>query len=466
MTSSGAQTNAGGTAAAATGSVSAALDHALRLLALQPALAKAQAEEILRAAVLARVGDYDKSIEVYERLLADRPEFPKAWLSYGHALKTAGRQADCISAYRRSLQIAPGLGEAYWSLANLKTVRMDDGDVAQMEGQLNRVGLDESDRLHLHYALGKALEDRGDYAASFEHYRQGAALRRSQVGYDADDVSAETAKARAIYTAELFADRAGWGAPAPDPIFIIGLPRSGSTLVEQILSSHSAVEGTMELPDLAAIARGLEPKDARGDTASYHDGIPALTVEAIRALGEDYLGRTRVYRKSARPLFIDKMPNNFQHVGLIQLILPNARIVDARRHPLATCFSAFKQHFARGQHFSYDLADLGRYYADYVALMRHFDRVTPGRIHRVLYERMVDDCEGETRRLLDYCGLEFEPSCLRFFENDRAVRTASSEQVRQPIFRDGLDQWRHYEPWLGSLKAALGPTLDAYPEAP
>jgi Sulfotransferase family len=284
--------------------------------------------------------------------------------------------------------------------------------------------------------------------------------------YDSATTTDGVARARALFTPAFFAARRGYGCQDPDPIFVVGLPRAGSTLVEQILSSHSAIEGTMELPDLVGIARTLGGRTRRGEASKYPEVLATLDADALRELGERYLRQTRVQRKTAAPRFIDKLPNNWAHVGLIELILPNARIVDARRHPLSCCFSGFKQHFARGQNFSYSLEDIGRYYADYVALMAHYDAVLPGRVHRVFYERMVDDTEHEVRRLLDYCGLPFEEACLRFYENERAVRTASSEQVRQPIFRDAVEHWRNYEPWLGPLKAALGPVLDAYPAAP
>ena len=312
------------------------------------------------------------------------------------------------------------------------------------------------------FALGKALEDAGEWAGSFEHYQAGNALRRERLSYDADETTAHVARSKALFTPAFFAGRSGAGSPAPDPIFVIGLPRSGSTLVEQILSSHSKVEGTMELPDIASIARRLGGERREGEEPAYPGVLADLTPEQLKALGEEYLERTRIQRKTGRPLFIDKMPNNFAHIGLIHLILPNAKIVDVRRHPLACCFSGFKQHFARGQGFTYDLTDIGRYYADYAALMAHVDAVLPGRAHRVIYEQLVEDPETEIRRLLAYCGLEFEPACLSFHETARPVRTASSEQVRQPLYRDGLDQWRHYEPWLGPLKAALGRTLETW----
>jgi tetratricopeptide (TPR) repeat protein len=418
----------------------------------------------LRAAILCRLGDYAEGIALYEAILREYPDNPRVWMSHGHALKTAGRQDEAIAAYRRSIALDPGFGEAWWSLANLKTLRFDDADIAAMRAQLARRDLGEEHRLHFDFALGKALEDRKAHADAFAHYAAGNALRLARVPYRADDTSLRMQRAKAVYTREFFAARAGCGDPAPDPIFIVGLPRSGSTLLEQILSSHSAVEGTMELPEIIAMTRALR----RGAEAgrSYHEALAELPPESFAELGAQYLERTRVQRKAGRPFFIDKMPNNFLHLGLIHLMLPNAKIVDARRHPMACCFSGFKQHFARGQNFSYGLDDLGRYYRDYVELMAHFDAVLPGRVHRVIHERMVDDTESEIRRLLDHCGLPFEERCLRFFENDRPVRTASSEQVRRPINRDGLDQWRPYEAWLGPLKDALGPVLDVYPEVP
>ena len=419
----------------------------------------------LYAACLGLIGEYARSIEVYRRVLADFPIQPKIWLSYGHALKTAGLQEDAIAAYRRALDLAPQLGEAYWSLANLKTVRFATAEIAVMNAQLARADLSRDDQLHMHFALGKALEDAGDYAASFDHYARGAALRLVEVPYDAEETTARSERNKALFTRAFFAARADQGADAPDPVFVVGLPRSGSTLVEQILASHSQVEGTMELPDLDVIAMRLGYRGRKPDAAAYGEALAVLDAEQLRALGEDYLQRTRIQRKTGRPLFIDKMPNNFQHIGLIQLILPRARIIDARRHPMAACFSAFKQHFARGQNFSYALEDLGRYYRDYVSLMDHFDQVLPGRIHRVIYESLVEDPEAEVRRMLDYCQLGFEPECLKFYENDRAVRTASSEQVRKPIFREGLDQWRRYETWLDPLKASLGPVIETYADA-
>ncbi|MEJ0042202.1 MAG: sulfotransferase [Rhizomicrobium sp.] len=437
-------------------------DAIAQIEVLQREDARNPAYRALKGAAFGQIGEYAKAIACYEDVLKAFPSQPKAWMSYGHALKAVGRQADSVAAYRKSLSLAPALGEAWWSLANLKTIAFAASDIETMRAGLAQPDLDGEDRYHLHFALGKALEDEHGYAEAFEQYRQGNALRRKTVVYDSDETSDHVRRSKVVFTPDFFAARAGWGHGAPDPIFIVGLPRAGSTLLEQILATHSQVEGTMELPDIIAIARRLSGRKARSQTSNYPEMLANLSRDELHELGAGYLERTRVQRKLGRPFFIDKMPNNFAHAGLIHLILPNARIVDARRHPLGCCFSAFKQHFARGQAFSYDLTELGRYYADYVDLMRHMDEVLPGRIHRVIYERMVDDPEAEVRRLLDYCGLPFEEGCLQFHRNDRAVRTASSEQVRRPIFREGVDRWQHFDPWLGPLKAALGPVLQDY----
>jgi predicted Zn-dependent protease len=420
----------------------------------------------MQAAVLSRVGEYDRSLKIYAEVLAEYSHNAKVWMSYGHALKAAGRQSECVATYRRAIELASNLGEAYWSLANLKTFRFTADDIAAMQAQLRRSDLSEEDRFHFHFSLGKAFEDAGDYADSFVHYEQGNQLRRALINYDAGENSQHVQRSKRLLTHDFFAARAGQGADAPDPIFIVGLPRSGSTLLEQILSSHPLVEGTMELPDIIAMARSLGGRRVRAVATKYPECLADLSADELRALGQQYIAGTRIQRKTDAPFFIDKMPNNFAHIGLIQLILPRAKIIDARRHPLGCCFSGFKQHFARGQHFTYGLEDIGRYYRDYVELMAHFDAVLPGRVHRVIYETMVDDTENEVRRLLDYCGLPFDERCLRFYENDRAVRTASSEQVRQPIYRDGVDHWQRYEPWLEPLKQALGPVLQSYPRAP
>ncbi len=421
----------------------------------------------LKAVILCHVGDYEQAIAIYDALLAKLPTQPKMWLSFGHALKTAGHQERAIAAYRRAWQLEPAFGEACWSLANLKTFRFAEAEVEAMRTQVARgEELPPQERHQFEFALGKALEDRGEYAASFAHYLEGNTLRRATVAYNADDTSTRVRRAKQLLDADFFRQREGYGATGADPIFVLGLPRAGSTLIEQILSSHSQVEGTMELPEIIALTRGLRRAAESPRSSGYLEVLAGQDAAELRELGERYLQRTRIHRKTNAPFFIDKMPNNFQHIGLIRLALPNAKIIDARRHPLACCLSAFKQHFARGQNFSYDLGELGRYYRDYVELMAHYDAVLPGRIHRVFYERMVEDTEAEVRRLLDYCGLPFEEGCLRFFENERPVRTASSEQVRQPIYREGVDHYRNYEPWLGPLKTALGDVLERYPEVP
>jgi tetratricopeptide (TPR) repeat protein len=419
----------------------------------------------LKAALASSIGDFEEALQLYAGVLEEYPHNARVWMSYGHSLKTANRQADCVQTYRKSIELAPQLGEAYWSLANLKTFKFQPADIAAMQAQLTRDSLSPEDRFHFHFALGKAFEDAGQFADSFKHYEEGNGLRRKSVGYDAQWNTEQMGRAKALFTPEFFAARAGQGASAPDPIFIVGLPRSGSTLLEQILSSHPLVEGTMELADIPNIVKELGGSATRGKS-TYPAQVEALDGDALRALGERYLEQTRIYRRTDAPFFIDKLPNNFAHTGLIHLILPHARIIDARRHPLGCCFSGYKQHFARGQHFTYSLDEIGRYYRDYVELMAHYDSVLPGRVHRVFYERMIEDTEGEVRRVLDYCGLPFDERCLRFYENERAVRTASSEQVRRPIYREGVDHWVNYEPWLGPLKSALGSVLEHYPNVP
>lgn len=420
----------------------------------------------LRSAALVRVGEYEEAIETYKGLLKEYPKQPKAWMSFGHALKTVGRQEESIAAYRKSIGLEPNLGEAYWSLANLKTVRFTDADLAAMGGQLARTDISEEDRLHLHFALGKAFEDANSYAESFRHYETGNELRQQQMDYDESDMSRRLDRAKAVFTRDFLDSRRGQGCKAPDPIFVLGMPRAGSTLIEQILSSHSMIEGTMELPDIIAIAKRLSGKTGLSKESNYPEIVRDLTAAQLEALGAEYIEHTRIQRKTSKPYFIDKMPNNFIHAGLIRLILPNARIIDARRHPMACCFSNFKQHFAKGQGFAYGLERIGRFYGDYVCLMQHYDEAMPGGVHRVIYEHLVADTEVEVRRLLEFCGVPFEDACLKFYETDRPVRTASSEQVRQPIYREGVDQWRNYKEWLGPLEAALGPLLTAYPAAP
>ena len=410
----------------------------------------------LKAATLGRLGDFEQAIELYEGVLARSPSLARVWLSYGHMLKTVGRQADGISAYRRATELEPTLGDAWWSLANLKTVKFDETDLATMKRALAKPDLADEDHFHLDFALGKAMHDLERTDEAFAHYSKANALRLKSQPYRPGEITNSVDKSVAAFTPETFAERPG-GCEAKDPIFIVGMPRAGSTLVEQILSSHSQIEGTSELPDLPLLIRKRGP---------YPKGLLEASADERRALGAEYLKRASVHRRTDRPFFIDKLPNNWLYVPAIRLILPNAKIIDARRHPLGCCLSNYRQHFARGQAFTYDLDHVGRYYADYVRLMTHIDAVLPGRVHRVIYERMVEDTQGEVRRLLDYCGLQFEPQVLEFYKTERAVRTASSEQVRRPIYRDATEEWRAYEPHLAPLRAALGPVLDAYPQAP
>jgi predicted Zn-dependent protease len=420
----------------------------------------------LKAVVLVKIGEYQESIEIYAEVLAAHPDQSKLWLMYGHALSTAGREGDGIAAYRKCIQLAPRFGEAYWSLANLKTFRFSAQEKLDMLTQLASDDLSTEDRVHFDFAMGKALEDEADYGASFSRYSSGNRLRRSQLAYVAEEMSSFVRESIELFTAEFFATRAGYGSENPDPIFIVGLPRSGSTLIEQILASHPSVEGTMELPDILAMAGALAGKRKASEPSRYPAELANLSAMACRELGEGYIRDTRIQRKTAKPSFIDKMPNNFLHIGLIRLVLPNAKIIDARRHPLDCCFSTFKQLFAEGHRYSYSLEELGLYYREYVLLMDHFDRVAPGAVYRVIHEQLIDDTEAEVRRLLSHCGLPFDAACLRFYENTRPVRTPSAQQVRRPINREGVEQWRHYAPWLEPLRQALGDVIDAYPSAP
>lgn len=439
-----------------------ALPHLDALLARAPADPNYRN---LHAAALGQVGEYAQAVAIWEALLEQHPHQPKAWMSYGHALKTLGRAEDAVAAYGRAVSMQPGLGEAWWSLANMKTYRFGADELAVMRASLGVAG-EADDRLHLEFALGKAAEDAGEANAAFAHYARGNALGRAGNGYNPDETTQGVDRAAKLFTPGFFAERARGGDPAPDPIFIVGLPRAGSTLIEQILASHSAVEGTMELPEMVAITRRLGARKRPDDPSRYPEVLGELSAEQRAELGGEYLDRTRIYRKTDRPLFIDKMPNNWMHAGLIHLILPNAKIVDARRHPMANGWSAWKQHFARGQGFTYDLAELGRYWRDYARLMAAIDRALPGRVHRVFYERMVTDTDTEVRALLRYCGLPFEAACLAPHKTQRAVRTPSAEQVRQPIHARGVDEWQHYAPMLHPLTDALGAMLDAYPDVP
>ena len=437
-----------------------ALAEVEKLLAEDP---KRPGYRNLAAVVCSRIGEYERSSEFYQSLLAEYPDNAKVWLSYAHVLKTEGKREQCEAAYRKAIERDGGFGEAYWSLANLKTFRFTPDDIKNMNSQVARDSLELSSRVQFHFALGKSAEDEGDHELSFKHYDSGNTLHRSNLNYQSQQNTARAERMKSRFTADFFRDREGMGCTESGPIFIVGMPRAGSTLLEQILASHSMVEGTTELPDIITLAKELRSRAAE-DEAGVYDGVLArMSPTELEELGRQYLERTRIHRKTDKPLFIDKMPNNFLHIGLIQVSLPNARIIDARRHPLACCFSNFKQYFARGQSFSYSLEDVGYFYRDYVDLMDHYDAVLPDRIHRVIYERLVNDTEGEVRSVLEYCGLPFEEGCLRFFENKRPVRTASSEQVRQPIYQSGVEQWRHYDAFLAPLRDALGSALDEYP---
>jgi tetratricopeptide (TPR) repeat protein len=375
--------------------------------------------------------------------------------SRGHALKTFGRHEDAVQSYKQAVTADPSHGDAYYGLANLKTYRFNEPEMAQMQEQLDSNRLSHQNRIHMCFALGKAYEDREDYDRSFAFYEQGNSLKRQQSRYDADKMTAELDAQIDVCTPALFAAQSGKGEMAPDPIFILGLPRAGSTLLEQILASHSQIDGTLELPNILSLAHRLRRKKQADNISLYPSNLHDLEAEQLAEMGRDFIENTRIHRQGA-PFFIDKMPNNFRHIALIKLILPNAKIIDARREPMACCFSGFKQLFAEGQEFTYGLKDIGQYYSDYVRLMDHWDAVLPGAILRVQHEDVLDDLEGQVRRMLDYLGLPFEPACVEFHKTKRAVRTASSEQVRQPITKASVDLWRHYEDHLQPLKDALG----------
>jgi tetratricopeptide (TPR) repeat protein len=419
------------------------------------------------------LGEHARAVELYGELLLGTPTDADLHLSIAHALKTLGRREEAIDSYRLAMNCRPNFGDAYWSLANLKTYRFTDEELLQLRAAQDGPFNAAADRYQLSFALGKALEDRGEYAESFHYYALGNALKRSESKYRPEIIETNTRQQIAVCTPEFFASHRDVGAKNPDPIFIVGLPRSGSTLIEQILASHTQVEGTQELADIQRIVVNLQGRDPDLNNPRYPRTLGHMAVEDFLALGEKYLADTRVYRtgkaaggaagtSSPVPYFIDKMPNNFRHLGLIHLMLPNAKIIDARREPMACCFSNLKQLFANGQEFTYSIDDIARYYRTYLELMRHWDTVLPGRILRVHHEDVVENLEGSVRRILDFCGLQFEPQCVEFHKTERSVRTASSEQVRQPLYREGLDQWKHFEPWLGPLQNALGDALNHY----
>jgi tetratricopeptide (TPR) repeat protein len=407
------------------------------------------------------VGNFEEALSIYRRRADEMPNNPGVHLTLGHALKTVGKQPEAIEAYTQAYRIKPDFGDAYWSLANLKTYQFDSEQIASMREREAARSTQLVDRYHLCFALGKALEDSGQYEDSFTYYERGNRLKREEVGYDWRRITKEIDRQIEYGTPALFAGKAGAGHSATDPIFILGLPRAGSTLLEQILASHSQIEGTMELPNILALAHKLGGRRRIDEEPEYPANLGELSRDELAEYGEAFIKDTMIHRKAGTPFFIDKMPNNFRHIGLIHLILPNAKIIDARRSAMGCCFSGFKQLFAEGQEFTYGLEEVGHYYRDYVALMDHWDKVLPGKILRVRYEDVVADLETQVRRLLDFCGLPFEEACLNFHETERAVRTASSEQVRQPIFKSGVDQWENFAPYLDPLRTLLGPDLVA-----
>ena len=437
-----------------------ALPHVERLLEAEPRNPNYIA---LKALALRPSGRNSEAIALMQQAIAENPEDAGLRLYQGHQLRDIGDQAGAIEAYRQALVIQPGLGEAYRSLADLKTVRFSAADHEAMREQLARSPSADVNRAQLEFALGKALEDAGEFAQAFEHYARANTAVRATLFHVPDVMSGGVRRAKVLYTSQFFAARSNWGSERPDPIFIVGMPRSGSTLLEQILASHSQIEGTRELPNVPAIARELMLRTDPYGEATYPNPVGTLTREEVESYAARYLRETAGHRSLGRPRFVDKTLVNFDHVGLIHLMFPRATIIDARRHPLGCCFSCFRQYFGRGQRFSYDLEELGRRYRSYCELMEHMDAVLPGRVCRVYYEQLVADPEAVVRRLLDHCGLPFESGCLRFYENRRSVSTLSSEQVRRPINADAVDQWRNFEPWLGTLTATLGDLVEGYP---
>src|SRR3984885_2581537 len=449
-------------------------DYALVLVARHKYLrAREELEKLLRLETKSRqylmlyanacvgLGEHDRALPLYRKFLLDTPQAPDLHLSVAHCLKTLGRQVEAIEAYRASAAARSNYGDAYWSLANLKTYRFTDEEIARMRSEEAASSTQLEDRYHLCFALGKAYEDRGEYQESFGYYERGNALKKSESRYRPETIELNTRKQIEVCTREFFAQREGFGAKSAEPIFIVGLPRSGSTLVDQILASHSRVEGTQELAEVPRMVLELQGRDPDLDNPRYPRVLADLTPADCLRLGDKYLRDTRIFRTD-KPHFVDKMPNNFRHLGLIHLILPNAKIIDARREPMACCFSNLKQLFATGQEFSYSIEDIARYYRTYLELMRHWQDALPGRILRVMHEDIVDDLEANVRRILEFCGLDFEPACVEFYKTERSIRTASSEQVRQPIFREGLEQWKNYKPYLGALEDALSDALVRY----
>jgi tetratricopeptide (TPR) repeat protein len=421
-----------------------------RLMAASPAH---PAYRRLDAEAAAGTGNYKEALPLYGELLRENQHDPGLYLAIGNALKTTGKTAEAIDSYHYAITARPGYGEAFWALANLKTYRFSEDELTAMRQGEASSNTTASDRYHLCFALGKALEDRGRFPESFDYYERGNALKRATLHYRPQALEQVARRQTAVCTPEFFAARGQWGSPSNAPIFIVGLPRSGSTLVEQILGAHSQVDGTLELADIPRLVLELQAT-AAAVRPGYPELLGSLSADACRQLGEKYLADTAAYR-TGKPRFTDKMPNNFRHLGLVSLILPNARIIDVRRDPMAGGFSIFKQLFANGQRFAYSQEEIARYYRMYVELMAHWERVLPGKILRVQYEELVSGLEPTVRRMLDFCGLEFEPGCVEFHRTRRTVHTPSSEQVHQPVYREGLDQWRNYERWLAPLRRTL-----------
>jgi tetratricopeptide (TPR) repeat protein len=413
----------------------------------------------LEAAILTALGEAEDALAICERLAAAHPRRVESWLRCGHARRAAGRSQACIEAYRQAIACRPACGNAWWSLANLKTFRFDDAEVAALHAQLARADLPFDDRIPMQFALAKALEDRADYAHAFEHYAAANAAMRPRVQYDPLTLADGVARNKALFTADFFRARAGVGHPSPEPIFILGRPRSGSTLLEQMLASHPDIEGAGELPYVSELAAGLRRSGGPTYGIDYLEAVAALAPTELVAMGEAYLDRASAHRRLARPRFIDKRPGNFPHLAMLHLMLPNAKIVDVRRHPAACSLSMFTSFSLKAR---LTLPELGRFYRDYLDFMAHFDAVLPGRVHRVFYEDLVADPEGELRRLLDYLDLPFDERCLRFHETKRAVLTPSSEQVRRPLSDSAVSHWRNFEPWLAPLFEGLGPAIDIY----
>jgi len=408
------------------------------------------------------VGDYEPALEIYKHAITKVPNRADLHLVHGHALKTIGQTDDAITAYRRAYNARPEFGDAYWSLANLKTYRFTREEISAMQTAEAATSTPVVDKIHLCFALGKHFEDASDFETSMQYYENGNALEKNENNYESEKMSERLQMQIEHCGTALFNNKKDLGHPAPDPIFIVGLPRAGSTLLEQILASHSQIDGTLELPNISSLAFDLAGRRHTYEELKYPANLTDLTAEQLQKYGQAFIKDTRVHREDA-PFFIDKMPNNFRHIALIHLILPNAKIIDARRHPMACCFSGFKQLFANGQEFTYGQSEIGTYYRDYVELMDHWDAVLPGKILRVQYEEVVADTESQVHRILEYLGLPFEEACLNFHKTKRSVRTASSEQVRQPIYTSGLEQWRNFEPWLEPLKSSLGAVLERYP---